>query len=137
MFTTLLKQRLQTDRCAGDLLTGILHNRLGKILIQEAGISLNTPCRDLSETELRRVFETVRGFRLTITESMGLDGAQVTAGGILTKEFDPATLESRKVSGLYACGEVLDIDGDCGGFNLQWAWSSGYVAGTSAGKAAL
>ena len=137
VFTTLLKQRLQTDRCAEDLLTGILHNRLGKILIQEAGISLNTPCRDLSETELRRVFETVRGFRLTITESIGLDGAQVTAGGILTKEFDPATLESRKVSGLYACGEVLDIDGDCGGFNLQWAWSSGYVAGTSAGKAAL
>ena len=53
---------------------------------------------------------------------------QVTAGGILTKDFDPATLESRRVKGLYAAGEVLDIDGDCGGFNLQWAWASAFAA---------
>ena len=64
---------------------------------------------------------------------MGMDSAQVTAGGILTKDFDPATMESRLVPGLYACGEVLDIDGDCGGYNLQWAWSSGYLAGSHAG----
>ena len=53
----------------------------------------------------------------------------MTAGGIKTSEFDPATLRSRIVPGLYACGEVLDIDGDCGGYNLQWAWSSGHLAG--------
>ena len=63
----------------------------------------------------------------------GMDSAQVTAGGILTGEFDPQTLESRLVPGLYACGEVLDVDGDCGGYNLQWAWSSGRVAGKWAG----
>ena len=63
-----------------------------------------------------------------------MDAAQVTAGGILTRDFDPVTLESRLVPGLYACGEVLDVDGDCGGYNLQWAWSSGYAAGTAAGK---
>ena len=57
------------------------------------------------------------------------DNAQVTAGGIRTKEFDPETLESRIVKNLFACGEVLDIDGDCGGYNLQWAWASGYTAG--------
>ena len=59
----------------------------------------------------------------------GFASAQVTAGGIRTSEFDAATMRSRLVPGLYACGEVLDIDGDCGGFNLQWAWSSGYLAG--------
>ena len=62
-----------------------------------------------------------------------MDSAQVTAGGIVTKEFDEKTMESRIVPGLYACGEVLDIDGDCGGYNLQWAWSSGRLAGIHAG----
>ena len=60
--------------------------------------------------------------------------AQVTAGGVLTENFNPQTLESRLVPGLYACGEVLDVDGDCGGYNLQWAWSSGRCAGLHAGK---
>ncbi len=59
----------------------------------------------------------------------GFESAQVTAGGICTDEFDPATMESLLVPGLYACGEVLDIDGDCGGYNLQWAWASGRAAG--------
>ena len=59
----------------------------------------------------------------------GFDGAQVTAGGVRTEEFDPATMQSRLVPGLYAAGEVLDIDGDCGGYNLQWAWASGRLAG--------
>ena len=63
-----------------------------------------------------------------------MDSAQVTAGGVFTADFDSATMESRLVSGLYACGEVLDIDGDCGGYNLQWAWSSGRCAGLHAGK---
>jgi predicted flavoprotein YhiN len=65
---------------------------------------------------------------------MGMDSAQVTAGGIRTEDFEDATMESRLVPGLYACGEVLDIDGDCGGFNLQWAWSSGILAGRSASE---
>lgn len=62
-----------------------------------------------------------------------MDAAQVTAGSMLNKEFDPETMESKLVPGLYACGEVLDIDGDCGGYNLQWAWSSGCLAGSHAG----
>ena len=75
----------------------------------------------------------VKEFPVDITEPLGMDSAQVTAGGIVTKDFDPQTMQSRLVSGLYACGEVLDIDGDCGGYNLQWAWSSGFVAGRHAG----
>ena len=76
----------------------------------------------------------MKTFEIELTEPMGMDSAQVTAGGMLTGEFDPATMESKLVPGLYACGEVLDIDGDCGGYNLQWAWSSGRCAGCAAGK---
>ena len=64
-----------------------------------------------------------------MTGVCGFDQAQVTAGGLRTAEFDAETLESRLVPGLFAVGEVLDVDGDCGGFNLQWAWSSGRAAG--------
>ena len=60
---------------------------------------------------------------------MGMDGAQVTAGGIRTSEFRADSMQSRLCRGLYAAGEVLDIDGDCGGYNLQWAWASGRLAG--------
>ena len=61
--------------------------------------------------------------------TLGMEHAQVTAGGVPTCEFRADTLESRLAPGVFAVGEVLDIDGDCGGFNLQWAWSSGYLAG--------
>ena len=76
----------------------------------------------------------VKSLEIDLTEPLGMDSAQVTAGGVLTDGFDPATMQSKLVSGLYACGEVLDIDGDCGGYNLQWAWSSGRMAGLHAGK---
>ena len=70
--------------------------------------------------------------RLPVLGAMDLSQAQVTAGGVVTSEFDPNTLESRLAPGLFATGEVLDVDGDCGGFNLQWAWASGALAGESA-----
>lgn len=114
---------------AGDLLTGILHNRLGRMLVKACGVSLNTPLSSLNWKELTAVVEMCHKLSLPITGNMGMEGAQVTAGGIITQEFDPKTLQSRIVPGLYAAGEVLDIDGDCGGFNLQWAWSSGLLAG--------
>ncbi len=119
---------------ASELLIGILHNRLGRLMVQEAGISANTPMGQVSGQELDRLARQCKDFALTITEPMGMDSAQVTAGGILTCDFDPHTLESRLCPGLYACGEVLDIDGDCGGYNLQWAWSSGRAAGAAAGR---
>ena len=119
---------------AGELLTGTMHNRLGKTLIQETGISLHQPMGQVNRRELEGLATLCKGFLLELTEPMGMDSAQVTAGGILTSEFDGTTMESRLCPGLYACGEVLDIDGDCGGFNLQWAWSSGRLAGLSAGK---
>jgi predicted Rossmann fold flavoprotein len=116
-----------------DFLTGILHNRLGRILTQAAQIRGNRPASELTDMEIHDLCEIIKGFEVPLTETLGMDSAQVTAGGIVTAEFNPETMESRRVPGLYACGEVLDIDGDCGGFNLQWAWSSGAVAGSHAG----
>ena len=128
-----LCRRKNTNLPVSELLTGILHNRLGRVITQAVGISGYVPVAQLEEPEIAEICRAVKNFKITLTEPMGMDSAQVTAGGILTKEFDNKTLESRIVPGLYACGEVLDIDGDCGGYNLQWAWSSGHLAGSQAG----
>ena len=129
-----LLRRKNTDLPVQELLTGILHNRLGRVLTHSAGVQMNVLCRDLHDGNIQAICNAVKGFEVRLTEPMGMDSAQVTAGGVLTEQFDPTTMESRLVPGLYACGEVLDIDGDCGGYNLQWAWSSGRVAGIHAGK---
>ena len=129
-----LLERKKTSLTCEDLLTGILHNRLGRVVTQTVGISGYVPVAQLEEQEICMVCDAVKAFEIELTEPMGMDSAQVTAGGIVTSEFDPQTMESRLVPGLYACGEVLDIDGDCGGYNLQWAWSSGRLAGTSAAR---
>jgi len=128
-----LIRRKATNLPSSELLTGILHNRLGRVLSQSAGISQSRMVSELGDYELEQAVRTVKSFEIGLTEPMGMDSAQVTAGGIFTKEFDDKTMESRMVPGLYACGEVLDIDGDCGGYNLQWAWSSGRLAGLHAG----
>jgi len=132
-----LRIRAKADLPGDELLTGVIHNRLGKVLTRAAGIRESKQLSQLTDSELETVCTTVKSFDLPLTEPMGMDSAQVTAGGVQTAEFDPVTLESRRVPGLYACGEVLDVDGDCGGYNLQWAWSSGYVAGSNAGREAL
>lgn len=119
---------------AEELLTGILHNRLGKVLVKSAGIQGNRPVCQLHTEELVTLAKLCKAFQISLTETLGMDSAQVTAGGVITEQFDPNTMESKLMPGLYACGEVLDIDGDCGGYNLQWAWASGRLAGYSAGK---
>ena len=129
-----LMMKRNSNLNAEDLFTGILHNRLGRVIVKEAGIRANTPIFNLYDSQLQDVIALAKDFRVTLTEPLGMDAAQVTAGGIVTNEFDPTTMESKLVSGLYACGEVLDVDGDCGGYNLQWAWSSGRLAGKCAGK---
>ena len=114
---------------ASEALTGMLHNRLGRMLVKYAGLDANAPLSSLSDGDLRRLAQSCRDFRLAVRGVAGFDAAQVTAGGVRTSGFNPETLESWFVPGLFACGEVLDVDGDCGGFNLQWAWASGRLAG--------
>ena len=112
-----------------EVLTGTVHNRVGKMLLRYADIPSARPLSDVTDAELKALVRAAKGFALPVRGTEGFESAQVTAGGICTDEFDPVTMESRLVPGLYACGEVLDIDGDCGGFNLQWAWASGRAAG--------
>ena len=125
----LQKQADFPDLAADELLTGALHNRLGKVVLKISGAELPQTLAEITESQIRRIARTVKYFPMTVTGIMGLELAQVTAGGVLTSEFRPDTLESRLCPGLFATGEVLDIDGDCGGYNLQWAWSSGRLAG--------
>lgn len=123
------KQRLLPGLTLENLLTGVLHNRLGRTIIRYSGRKLTQSVSGLSRRDLAGIARSCKDFRLNVTGNQGLEHAQVTAGGLRTDQFDPDTLESRCCPGLYAAGEVLDIDGDCGGFNLQWAWSSGHLAG--------
>ena len=111
------------------LFTGALHNRLGQVVGRFASLPVGGTVGQLSPRDLAAAARGCKHFLLPVTGTCGFDSAQVTAGGMRTEEFDPQTMQSRLVPGLYACGEVLDIDGDCGGFNLQWAWSSGHLAG--------
>jgi len=122
------------EMTVAELFAGMLHGRLGRVVAKSVGIGESVPLSGLRDRDISRLAAAAKDFRFEITGNMGFDGAQVTAGGIRTRDFDPVTLESRLVPGLFACGEVLDVDGDCGGYNLQWAWSSGRAAGLSAAR---
>lgn len=116
-------------------LIGLINKRLISALIKEAGIQKqNTLIKDLSESELNRLISLLFHWEFRVIGSKGFEDAQVTAGGIDVSEVNPDTMESNLVKGLYFTGEVLDIDGLCGGYNLQWAWSSAYVAGMHASQ---
>ena len=127
----LLIQRRESlpDLEAAELLTGAVHNRLGKMLLRYSGVDTKKSVGALNDRELSHVVGACKGFRLALRGTEGFDNAQVTAGGLRTADFDPETMQSRLVPGLYVCGELLDVDGDCGGYNLQWAWASGRLAG--------
>lgn len=112
-----------------DFLTGLLHNRLGRVLLSTMGYVMDRQSQTLTDDDLKKIAHIIKYYPIAVTGVMGLEQAQVTAGGVHTSEFDARSLESRKCPGLYVTGELFDIDGDCGGYNLQWAWSSGRLAG--------
>ena len=114
-------------------LVGLISKRLIPVLLREAGVA-DPRCRvaNLPGGEREKIAGILTDWKLPVRGTMSWQSAQVTAGGVSTAEVEPRTMESRLAPGLYLCGEVLDIDGACGGYNLQWAWSSGYIAGSSA-----
>ena len=122
------RRESMSAREAGTLLAGSVHSRLGQMIVKSAGFT-NQIVSTLTDADMSRIVRQMRRFSLPVTGVCGFDQAQVTAGGLRCDEFDPQTMQSRLVPGFYACGEVLDVDGDCGGYNLQWAWSSGHLAG--------
>jgi len=108
---------------------GIINKKIVPILLKEAGVSdIHKPCMDLDWKEKKNILKLLSDWEFTVTDTNSFTNAQVTAGGVNTTEVDPITMESKLVKNLYFAGEILDVDGDCGGFNLQWAWSSAYAA---------
>lgn len=112
---------------------GFINKKLAPVVLREAGIEdINKPAGQVSAGERKKILNILQDWRFEVTGTTSWPAAQVTAGGIDVKEINGQTMESKIVPKLYFAGEVVDIDGDCGGYNLQWAWSSGYVAGESA-----
>ncbi len=114
---------------AEQLLTGMLNTRLGQAVLKFSAVEFSTLLCELTSETLQKIAHNLKFFPLAVEGTLGMEHAQVTAGGVPAEEFRADTLESRLAPGVFAAGEVLNVDGDCGGFNLQWAWSSGYVAG--------
>ena len=116
------------------LFIGMLNKRIGQCVIKSVGLNLFDLASLLTAKQISSIASKIKKFRLDVTGVRGFEHAQVTGGGIELNKFDCLTMQSLICSGLYSCGEVLDVTGDCGGFNLQWAWTSGYKAGQGAAK---
>ena len=141
------------EQTADGLLLSVVHERLIDGLLHQAGISAESAAKipadqktggtasllwpaasAITGQQLRRLAGLLKDWRFEVEGTRGFNDAQVTAGGVCRTQVNPETMESRLQSGLYLCGEVLDVDGRCGGYNLQWAFASGYVAGCSAAQ---
>lgn len=120
------------DFTASSFLMPMFPRKVGEVIIKYCEIPLIEKVENLSNSDLKKIANAIKHFSLDVLGTKGFTNAQVTSGGVKTKDFDNRTMQSKLKSGLYATGEVLDITGDCGGYNLQWAFSSGYVAGVSA-----
>ena len=116
-----------------EFFAGLLHKRLGQTVLKSCGISLSDLCNTLTDQDIENVAKTLKNFTFKVTGNTGFANAQATSGGANLSEFNDG-LMSKKVYGLFAVGEVLDVDGDCGGFNLQWAWSSAHAVSISISK---
>ncbi|MGL5434139.1 MAG: NAD(P)/FAD-dependent oxidoreductase [Lachnospiraceae bacterium] len=122
------------SRDCGDFLTGVLNKKLTHVLLKRAGISLTGKTGDLKEHQLEALLGQLKSFEAVVTATNNFEQAQVCCGGVNTRDIRPDTMESKLVPGLYLTGELLDVDGICGGYNLQWAWSTGMIAGSCAGR---
>ena len=118
----------------GDFLTGILPKKLASVILKETGISFQQNAAKIPPAIYETLLNHTKAFEVTVTATNAYEQAQTCCGGVDTREIRPENLESRLVPGLYLVGELLDVDGICGGYNLQWAWTTGCLAGKSAGK---
>lgn len=116
------------NRSLEEFFTGMLNKRLGQVLLKLIGCKLSDKADSLDISKIKRLANLIKNFDFAVTGTTGFANSQVTAGGLDTKQFSSKTMMSNEYQNLYAVGEILDIDGDCGGFNLQWAWSSAMCA---------
>ncbi len=128
IITLLLEDKIKK---LGFSLLGILKERVPEVILSVSGIDSEKRNGSLSDKEVETILSALKAFRFEPGKSRGFDEAVAAAGGVSVDEIDPSTMESRLVKNLYITGELLDIDGDSGGFNLQFAWSTGAIAGMS------
>ncbi len=124
----------QGSKIYKNLLAELLPAKLIDVFVKVSGIPPNKKANQLTQEDRRRILRLLKDFSLTITRPRPIEEAIVTRGGVSTKEIDPRTMQSRLVKGLYFCGEIIDVDAVSGGYNLQAAFSTGFLAGESAGK---
>lgn len=125
-----IKRRVENlkARPLEEFFTGMLQKRVGQVILKQCGLKLSDKAEVLNDKIIERIAKTIKSFDFKVLDTTGFVNSQVTAGGISTDEFESTTMMSKKYDRFYAVGEILDIDGDCGGFNLQWAWSSSFCA---------
>ncbi len=128
------RMRHNSTKSLEEMLVGLLNNKLAYVLLKQGNLACDKLCKTTTAKDIEIIVSNIKEFRIPITDTNPFEQAQVSAGGVNTKEIDPHTLESKLVEGLYIIGELLDVDGTCGGYNLQWAWSSGAVAAMGLGK---
>ncbi len=125
------------ENTSSEYLEGIFNRRLVPALLELAGIQPQTMAGTLSEEQVRELAFVCKKASVPVTDTNGFENAQVCAGGVHLDEIRTATMESKICPGLYLTGELMDADGICGGYNLQWAWATGWIAGKAAARALL
>lgn len=133
----ILKKRKEylKNRISSEFFTGLLNKRVGQSILKSANIKSDMLCGEISDNKLLTLSKLIKDMSFSVTGDTGFENSQVTKGGLSTGLFDKFTLMSKKEDNLYAVGEILDICGDCGGFNLHWAWSSAMCCADSIIKA--
>lgn len=127
------KKHQYAQRDVDSYLSGLINKKLGIYLAKKVSMSVNQPVMQVKEETIQALAGLFKSWQVEILDTNSYEQAQVTAGGVSLEALDD-TLQSKLHKGLYFAGEILDVDGECGGYNLQWAWSSGYIAGLSASQ---
>ncbi len=132
-FTYMNRLRYESlmDKKLEDFLTGTLHKKINAVMLKQAGLKPSMTAEDAGWQKVLALMEQYRAFVVHICGDHSIENAQVCAGGVMLSQIS-TEMESEVVKGLYFAGEVVDVDGECGGYNLQWAWTSGYIAGRNA-----
>jgi len=131
LFTILKKRReILKNMTMEQYFNGMINKKLGQFLTKMSGIpKLSKNISELTDNEIKKICTILKKYKIKILDTNGFKNAQVTAGGIPLSEINLENLESKKTKGFYFAGEVMDVYGECGGFNLHWAWASGKFAG--------
>jgi predicted Rossmann fold flavoprotein len=137
---SLIKDRVSSlkSKTIGEYFIGMFHPQLGKDMLNRIGIyDHGKQVQTMTSSQIEKIANIVKNYTFEVIDFYPFEDAQVCSGGVMNHEFYPTTLESKLVKGLYVAGEVMNVDGETGGFNLQWAWSSGLLAGKMAATADL